>query len=102
MLLVTVRNHHSNSVLTYYGMHMHTGSWVDKDMRFGYVVYADGLKTLAEIAGWLGRSADQAKYSAQAATLKKTINQLMFNGSAFCDGMCTAVHSIVVALSECC
>ena len=81
-------------------MRMHTGSWVGKDMRFGCVVYADGLKTLAEIAGWLGRTADQAKYDAQAATLKKRINQLMFNGSAFCDGMRTPVNSIVVALSE--
>lgn len=81
-------------------MRMHAGSWIGKDMRVGCVVYADGLKTLAEIAGWLGRSADQAKYGAQAATLKKRINQLMFNGSAFCDGMRTAVPSIVVALRE--
>ena len=56
------------------------------------VVSADGLTTLAEMAGWLGRSADQAKYRAHAAALKAKINQLMFNGSAFCDGTCAAVH----------
>ena len=56
------------------------------------VLCTDGLNTLAEIAGWLGRSADQAKYSAQAAALKARINQLMFNGSAFCDGTCAALQ----------
>lgn len=63
-----------------------------------------GLSTLAEIAGWLGRTADQQKYIAQAAKLKTTINKLMFNGTAFCDGICsetphTAFHSSVYMLA---
>jgi len=44
--------------------------------------------TLAEIAGWLGRTADQAKYTAKANKLKTAINALMFSGKAFCDGIC--------------
>ena len=47
------------------------------------------------MAGWLGRTADQAKYSAQAEALKTKINQLMFNGSAFCDGTCAAERSAI-------
>ena len=63
-----------------------------------------GLTTLAKMAGWLGRTADQTKYAAQAAHLKKAINALMFNGSAFCDGICsdvphTAFHSSVYMLA---
>ena len=63
------------------------------------VACSDGLTTLAEMAGWLGRTADQAKYSAHAEALKAKINQLMFNGSAFCDGTCAAEHPTILSLS---
>ena len=69
-------------------------------MSLWVFVCSDGLTILAEMASWLGRSDDQAKYSAQAAALKGKINQLMFNGSAFCDGTCAAVHLIVCALQR--
>ena len=64
-----------------------------------------GLTTLAKMAGWLGRTADQTKFATQAAQLKTAINAQMFNGScAFCDGICsdvphTAFHSSVYMLA---
>ena len=61
---------------------------------FGYY----GLTTLADIAGFVGRDSDQAALTARAIALKANINKHMWNGTAYCDGVCakvphTAFHS---------
>ena len=67
-----------------------------------------GLTTLAELAGWVGRPADVARFAQQAAALRAAINLHMWNGSAYCDGVCantsaganhTAFHSTVYLLA---
>ena len=63
-----------------------------------------GLRTLVEIAIWLGRHADAARHAEQAAALKTAINAQMWNGTAFCDGVCsnvshTAFHSTMYLLA---
>ena len=55
-----------------------------------------GLDTLVELAGYLGRTADVAKYKARAATLRTSIDKLLWNatggagwtaGGAYTDGL---------------
>lgn len=46
-----------------------------------------GLDTLVEVAGYLGRTADVAKYKAQADTLRANINKLLWDGQAYTDGL---------------
>ena len=63
-----------------------------------------GLRTLVEIAGWLGRTEDAARHARIAAALKAAINEHMWNGTAFCDGICsnishTAFHSTMYMLA---
>jgi len=63
-----------------------------------------GLSTLVELATWLNRSEDAARYQAIEAKLKTAINRQMWNGTAFCDGVCsnishTAFHSTVYLLA---
>ena len=63
-----------------------------------------GLRALVEIAGWLDRPADAAKHAVTAAALKQVINRKMWNGTAFCDGICsnvshTAFHSTMYLLA---
>lgn len=50
-----------------------------------------GLNVLAELCGVLGRPASAARYQAKAAELKAAMERLMWNGEAFCDGICTEV-----------
>ena len=53
-----------------------------------------GLTTLVEIATWLGRRDEAAKHGRAAAALKAAINARMFNGTALCDGLCSAINQI--------
>ena len=71
-------------------------------MRDGFVVTANnavanafavyGLGALVDLATWLGRTADAARYQEIKTRLKATINLKLWNGKAFCDGPCSAVH----------
>ena len=47
-----------------------------------------GLTKLADIAGYIGRPADQAKHAKRAEALKQAITKHMWNGTAYCDGPC--------------
>jgi alpha-L-rhamnosidase len=63
-----------------------------------------GLRTLVELATWLGRHEDAAAHTKTAAALKESINMHMWNGTAFCDGICTnvshtAFHSTMYLLA---
>ena len=63
-----------------------------------------GLKVLEELATWLDRPEDAARHRQTAATLRAAISKHMWNGTAWCDGICqhtphTAFHSSVYMLS---
>ena len=63
-----------------------------------------GMSTLADIAGWLGREEDEKRYRVMSLKLKDAINEYMWNGKAYCDGVCsetnhTAFHSSVYLLA---
>ena len=62
------------------------------------------LRVLVELAAWLSRPDDAARHAATAERLRRAINHHMWNGSAFCDGICsltphTAFHSSAYLLA---
>jgi Bacterial alpha-L-rhamnosidase C-terminal domain len=52
---------------------------------------AHGLEILAQMLAAGGRAVNASTVAAEAATLKDNILRLMWNGSAFCDGICSEV-----------
>ena len=52
---------------------------------------------LAEIAGILNKTAQQAQYQSEAANLQKAMQMQMWNASAgmYCDGVCADTVSIM-------
>lgn len=63
-----------------------------------------GAVALADVAALLGRNDASRSLSATAARVKAAMNELQFNGTAMCDGRCTATphtafHSTAYALA---
>ena len=53
---------------------------------------AHGLDLLAQMAAAGGRTANATRFAAESAALKAAIVTHMWNGSAFCDGVCADVR----------
>lgn len=65
---------------------------------------AAALRALAELARAVGRNSDAAFFDTTAEGLVQRINTLMWNGTAFCDGVCsevehTAFHSTMYPMA---
>ena len=65
-----------------------------------------GITSLAKLAVLIGRSDDAAMLTKKAATMKAAMNARQFNGTAFCDGLCsdpqakhTGFHANIYALA---
>jgi hypothetical protein len=52
---------------------------------------AHGLELLSQMLAAGGRAANASAVAAEAAALKANILRLMWNGTAFCDGICAEV-----------
>jgi len=59
-----------------------------------------GLELLSQIAAAAGLKENATKFSAQAASLKKAMVAKMWNGTAFCDGVCSEVHGNSLVMSN--
>lgn len=53
---------------------------------------AHGLDLLAQMLAAGGRTDNASRIAAESAGLKAAITKYMWNGSAYCDGVCAAVQ----------
>ena len=53
---------------------------------------AHGLDLLAQMMAAAGQNDNATAFAAAAASLKKAMVDKMWNGTAFCDGICSDVH----------
>ena len=63
-----------------------------KYMSVSNMFAARGLEILSEVVGKGGRTANATQFAQEAASLRKAIVAKMWNGTAFCDGVCSDVH----------
>ena len=75
-------------------------------MRYNCDIDGSQITSLAKIAAFIGRSDDATMLTTKAAVMKAAMNARQFNGTVFCDGLCsdpqakhTGFHANIYALA---
>jgi len=71
-----------------------------KHMSVSNMFAAHGLDLLAQMVAKGGRAANATQFAAEAKSLKAAIMSKMWNGSAFCDGVCSEVDGASLVMSN--
>ena len=71
-----------------------------KHMAVSNAMGAHGLELLAQMMAAGGRTANASRFAAESAALKSAIVKLMWNGTAFCDGICSEVGGASLVMTN--